>query len=379
MYFIDLDDEWQIKINLKLKCDIGYLNESLNHLNGTELAFADTKAKLKLFDLKEQKVISSYSMEELFFLSSPRLLKMNYLTENMLMIMTEKQIKVLDNRCKDVPHEIEIKLEHCDILLDFALNKSKQFISNEVYLSSKHAFFIYDIRGSSVNDYINHNLRYPPCFINCFQGAYTKLVTLFGQHSNEAVLFGTESPYTLPYNLKTLEETLDQCRSLKSLPVIPNIEKRLNYPITGVQMVPHNEDVSIYFSNLFGEIFRQDVLLKSYSTKEPEERMYEWLMAIDEMDDPELNIVHLANARAAFDSEIDFNDVDLFNHYEKNNVHDFLDHEDFDFKNWDVENFDQIWEDDNCLDMSLFESKPGKLKVEDWMKNNDFESQNDAE
>lgn len=238
IYLIDIDHEWKIKINLKLKCEIGYFDETLNRLNNFELAFMDTKTKLKLFNLNTQQVFSTYSRKDLCFDSSPRFLKMNYLTSNMLMIMTDKTLKILDNRCKDPPQDVEIKLHKCDMLLDFTLDESKD-ISNEVYLSSKHAFYIYDIRGTRVNDYVHHNLRTPPCFINYFQGSDLKFATLFGQSSKRSALFGTSSPYSLPYHLKTLEETASECRSRKALPVVPNIKKRLNYPITGVQIVPN--------------------------------------------------------------------------------------------------------------------------------------------
>ncbi|XP_044744479.1 uncharacterized protein LOC123306504 [Coccinella septempunctata] len=373
VYLIDIDDNLSIKTHLKLKCDIGYFDETVNHFNGYELALMDAKTNLKLFNLKEQKIISSYSMEELYFILEPRFLKMNYLTDNMLMIMTDKQIKVLDNRCKDAPQEIEIKLQDCDMLLDFTLQRDKHCISNEVYLSSKHAFFVYDIRKASVNDYIHHNLRVPPCFIRCFQGSDAKLVTLFSQSPAEAVMFGTSSPYSLPYLLPTLEEAHSQCRAGRSMPVIPDIEARFNFPITGVQIVPFDEDISIYFSNIFGEIFCYDVLLKNGQSQKTIDRIYDWLMEVYETDNPDLNMVHLASARTTVQLECDFNDVDLFNHYEKSNIHDFLADEDFNHKNWNSENFDQIWDDDNNMEeFSLLETKPDKRKVEDWIKNTNF-------
>lgn len=140
-------------------------------------------------------------------------------------------------------------------------------------------------------------------------------------------------------------------------------------------------DASIYFSNIFGEIFQQDVLHNNLQTERSFDKMHNWLVKIYETDDPVLNFVHLANARAAFNAETEFNDVDLFNHYGKSRVHEFLADEEFNYKNWDVEEYDEIWDDENDMerDFTLLKSEPEEHKVEEWIKNANFENQSDVE
>ncbi|KAK9889981.1 hypothetical protein WA026_008792 [Henosepilachna vigintioctopunctata] len=368
----EIENDLQVRVNLKLNSNVGYLSTALNYVNKSELAIMDNRNKLKLFDLNNKSVLSTYTMEDLN-INSSRLTKLDYLTENMLMILTDKQIKVLDTRCKVLPQDIDVKLENCDILLNFTADKTKQYITDNVYMSSKHCYFIYNIKMTTVEDFIHHNLISPPCFIDYFDSGKIKLLTLFSQSPKQAAVFAT-SPYSLPHQLINLEDTYDKCQSQKNLPVIPNIEKRLNYPITGVQLIPNNNDVSIYYTNLFGELFQQDILLKTPYSDTPIEKMYNWLLEIYEKNDPALNIVHFANASAAFDVETDFNEVDLYNYYEKCNVNIFLDDKNFNDENCKADTFLEIWEDTEVNDMSvLLQSESSHNKVEEWIENTKFE------
>ncbi|KAL3281722.1 hypothetical protein HHI36_004926 [Cryptolaemus montrouzieri] len=259
------------------------------------------------------------------------------------------------------------------------LNFTTNFV-NDVYIASKHTYFIYDCRMTCVQDFIHHNLRSPPCFINYFEGRGMKMVTLFSQSPNENAIFGGMSPYSLPYHLSNLKDSYDRCRSQKNIPVIPHIEDRLNFPTAGVQLVSNIDGMSIYFTNIFGEIFCQDIILQPSQSEKPIEKMHHWVTEIDGKNDPGLNIVHQANASSAFNLNTDFNDIDLFDHYEKCNINEFLEDEDFDYTKWKSETFLEIWGDAEDEEMkSLLQLKPTLSKVEDWIESTKFEIKEDLD
>ncbi|XP_028137734.1 uncharacterized protein LOC114332195 [Diabrotica virgifera virgifera] len=199
-----------------------------------------------------------------------------FLDNQTVVLMSRSTVHILDVRTQSVSGSFKPKLLPCNPMYNFVI------IGNDLILASRHYLYRADIRDFEDTSYYSHFIKNAPCYIDFTIKGCDTYLTVCGQSYDNRALFTGDSPYSLPYDIPNLKETLVQTK-LKHPPLVLQdyLDPKVEHCLTGCKILTVNENVCLYTSNCFGEIFQQNVYEEQPDTYEPVTRMYEWSKTVE--------------------------------------------------------------------------------------------------
>ncbi|CAG9863032.1 unnamed protein product [Phyllotreta striolata] len=222
-----------------------------------------------------------------------------FLNEQTILLMDRAKIKLIDMRSNMHEMCFEPQLLKCNGFYNFV------DIKNTLLVASMHYILKTDLRNLTKVSHYSHTLSEAPCYLD-----YTKTHTdIFlvvsgqnGANSSNKVLFTGKSPYSIPYKIPSLKKTLIETQlSYPELVLEQHLENRLSSSITGTKVLNLDNTISIFSSNCYGEIFKQNVFESEPSAREPIEVLHEWTKTLSKPKQI-LHVTHFEDITDVMDS-----------------------------------------------------------------------------
>ncbi|XP_074029915.1 uncharacterized protein [Leptinotarsa decemlineata] len=234
-----------------------------NHLGVVTLSkftVEDIKVNATLFYLKNNVETNTDNFQQFQFLGS-----------TLLVLMDRYRVRILDYKSKTEEVCSDLNLIDCNSFCTFNV------LENTLLLASRHYIIKSDLRYLTEISYYSHSLNEATCYMDNVQLGQDTYLCVAGQNVSAKVLFTGNSPYSLPYKVPSIMDTLKESRLVyPGLVLEKYLDNRLNYSTTGLKILNLDEEVLIFSVNSLGEIFKQKVSDKKLDIQRPTEILFEW-------------------------------------------------------------------------------------------------------
>ncbi|XP_072390079.1 uncharacterized protein TAF1C-like [Diabrotica undecimpunctata] len=199
-----------------------------------------------------------------------------FLDNQTVVLMSRSTVHILDIRTQSVSGSFKPKLLPCNPMYNFVI------IGNDLILASRHYLYRADIRDFEDSSFYSHFIKNAPCYIDFTIKGCDTYLTVSGQSYDNRVLFTGDSPYSLPYDIPNLKDTLVQTK-LKNPPLVVQdyLDPKVQHCLTGCKILNIQDNICLFTSNCFGEIFQQNVYEEQPDTYEPVLKMFEWSKTVE--------------------------------------------------------------------------------------------------
>lgn len=304
--------------------------------------------------------------------------QLNFFNNNSFCLMDRYKINIFDYRTKSRQSSFDPKLIDCNNLCNFKI------VDNSILLASRHYIMKTDIRYLDKVSSYSHTLTMAPCYMDTALKDDDTYLAVASHHHDHKVIFTGRAPYSLPYKVPSLIDTLTETLLTDPTLILHNqdFENRFKVSLAGLKILNLGGDICLFTCNSFGEVFKQRVFEEHAENEEPLQVFSEWLKKV-ELPEPTLHLTYveeLSNIRFSLNT---LPDKQKLEKYKKNGkVDEFLDKYEHKYLTKNVTSswarkFTSVWEDSDESDeddkINGLPEVPVADKVGEWIDENEFD------
>ncbi|KAG5878609.1 hypothetical protein JTB14_013035 [Gonioctena quinquepunctata] len=322
-----------------------------------------------------EKNVTICQLKNDFGTDSDNFQQFQFISGNLVLLMDRYKVKIYDYLARTEETSFDPKLIDCNSLCTFSI------LENSLLLVTRHYLMKSDLRCLTEASYYSHSLGEAPCYMDYTSEGEDTYLCLSGQSVHSKVLFTGNSPYSLPFEVPSILDTLKECRLANPDLVLEKyLDNRLNYSTTGLKVLNLEGEISIFSTNCLGEIFKQTVSDSEPGKHRPVGVLLDWVNTI-EKPTPVLHVSlveEMGKARFALNSNPQ--ELYLKKFRKESKATEFLSKFGPRFKKKNVKgtlalDFLEVWEDDDEKDdeeMDNLPEVPVHDKVHSWIQTHDF-------
>lgn len=290
-----LNESKKAVLKSKREYKIPLLDGKLNSNNQHHLGMIWANGNVNVNDVESNRTLFHYkSLQNSSEETCDNFQQFQFFDNNLMCVMDRYKIKILDYRTQSLQTSFNPEVIKCNSLCNLRI------LNNSLLLTSRHYVMKTDIRNFQNLTTYSHTLDAAPCYMDLVSKDEDVYLAVAGQKYNSKVLFTGKSPFSLPYKVPSLIETLE-ATMLEDPTFILHLEdfrKLFKYSITGLKILNLDGEICIFTSNSLGEIFKQNIYEDNVDNKKSLTALANWFKTV-EIPDPELHLTFVEEMSAA--------------------------------------------------------------------------------